>query len=690
MTIYMLPKVFLPLLILCLIFLVACQEEKIETKTPDLPSDSLPALSPSVTTLEANVFNEGGVVLYGELATDGSVSDHGFILSTDSIFDEYSDKLISLNEPTQPGRFESSILSNLRSETTYFFKAFIKVGEETMYGEIKKFESLGSRRPIISRIVPEQGHLEDTIQLFGKYFGTSTYSPSTHVTFSTQYSRIISINDSVITCVVPETIVEHQHRVVVTSMGKSAAIPFSLYSPVMEYIEPASATFGDTLKLFGQHLDHVTDRNTIMLGNAKAEIVASQRTSLEFIVPNELAESMPFLQLTSQLQTVSTPNSFSIILPEIVNAPECSYAYEEITLEGKNFHPLPNQNRVFIEGVKAEVISGTTQQLTVRVPFGPFPDGSGRIDIGVTDTVITTEQQICIQDPWLMISNTLPFSFYGDVGTFSLDNRGFIISDPRGYQDKNLYLWEFNEETITWTKESIPFDVQHSGTCIGNGSKGYVYTATSTDNFWEYDATTNTWTQKPDFPGARRDKPTSFSVNGNVYVGLGTDFEPYSEVDYFDFYKFDTSLNQWIKVSDFPNDPYTRGRTEASTFVIDQAAYVVGGARTTGSYSAWKYQPDEDQWVSIADFPDARNYTSSFSLNGKGYIANGSPVGGGERKECWEYNPATNTWSPFSDIGHKSRFRGFAFVINGTAYVGGGSGGRYDDLTEYELYKLTK
>ncbi|WKN44961.1 IPT/TIG domain-containing protein [Tunicatimonas pelagia] len=682
-------KIILSSLILCIILLAACQEEEVETSTPSV-TDSLPTASPSVVTLDAKVFDEGGVVLSGELITDGSISDYGFIFSADSIFDEYSDNLIFLEDPPKLGRFEASILSSLRGETTYFFRAFIKFGEETIYGETKKFESSGSRCPIISRIAPEQGHLEDTIQLFGKYFGTSTYSSSTHVTFSNQYSRIISIDDSVITCVVPETIVEHQHRVTVTSMGKSAAIPFSLYSPLIELIEPASATFGDTLKLFGQHLDHVAERNTIMLGNAKAEIVTSQRNSLEFIVPDELAENIPSLQLTSQLQTVNAPASFSIILPEIVNAPECSNAYEEITLEGNYFHPVSHQNRVFIEGVKAEVLSGTTQQLIVRVPFGPFPNGSGRIDIGVTDTVVTTEQQICIQDPWLMISNSLPFSFYGDVGTFTINNRVFVVSDPEDYQDQNLYLWEFDEETISWTKETIPFNVQHSGTCVGNGSKGYVYTATSTDNFWEYDPATTTWTQKPDFPGARRDKPTSFSVNGNVYVGLGTDFEPYFEVDYFDFYKFDASLNQWIKVSDFPNDPYTRGRTEASTFVIDQAAYVVGGARTTGSYSAWKYQPSEDQWVSIADFPDARNYTSAFSLDGKGYIANGSPVGGGERKECWEYNPASNTWSPFFDIGHKSRFRGFAFVINGTAYVGGGSGGRYDDLTEYELYKLRK
>jgi len=118
--------------------------------------------------------------------------------------------------------------------------------------------------------------------------------------------------------------------------------------------------------------------------------------------------------------------------------------------------------------------------------------------------------------------------------------------------------------------------------------------------------------------------------------------------------------------------------------------YLTGAARTTGMFEAWKYISSTDQWIRIADFPDARNSTSSFSLKGKGYIANGTPVSNWQTKECWEYDPAANVWKRFYDIGHKRRDNGFAFSVNGIAFVGGGSGGANDGTTNWELYRLNK
>ena len=665
-------------IIISICWLSSCREEA--------ENDSVSTLS-SVITLDAKVLKEGGVTLFGELIINGPVSEHGFIYSSDSLFGDFNDEIISLGSPSETGLFQTTITTSLENDAIYHYKTFIETEERLIYGETKHFESKGSKRPIITHISPEQGHLEDTVRIYGMNFESS--SQTTSVYFFQQRSRIVEITDTMITCIVPETITAHQFSVTVTSEGKSAGTPFSLYTPVIDSFEPVLATFRDTIKIYGQHFDHSNARNTLRLGDVEAEIVFSARNRLQFVVPDDLVEGSPILHLTSQVQSVTSPDQFKLIPPVIAAVSECSHTNHEVTLEGNYLHPIYYKNKVLMEGVEAEVVSGSTQQLIVRVPYGPFPRGKALVEVGIADTTVNTGLEFCIQDPWLMVSNTLPFSFYGDVGTFTLADRSYVIANSRDINDKNQYLWEFDPVSISWTKRLLPFEVGHSGICVGNGTKGYVYTATATNNFWEYNPGNDEWIQQPDFPGARRDNAASFSVDGNLYIGIGTDYEPYIEINYFDFYKFDPSLNQWMKVSDFSNNAYSRGRTEASTFVIDRVAYVVGGARSTGSYDAWKYLPDEDHWIGIADFPDARSYTSSFSLRGKGYIANGNPVGGGGRRDCWEYDPIADEWNPFFDIGHKSRFRGFTFVVNDTAYVGGGSGG-IDDSTLYELYKLTK
>ncbi|MBC7851139.1 MAG: galactose oxidase, partial [Chitinophagaceae bacterium] len=42
-------------------------------------------------------------------------------------------------------------------------------------------------------------------------------------------------------------------------------------------------------------------------------------------------------------------------------------------------------------------------------------------------------------------------------------------------------------------------------------------------DFWRYAPTSNTWTNKPDFPGYTRAWAMGFSLNGLGYIGLGRD-----------------------------------------------------------------------------------------------------------------------------------------------------------------------
>jgi N-acetylneuraminic acid mutarotase len=224
-----------------------------------------------------------------------------------------------------------------------------------------------------------------------------------------------------------------------------------------------------------------------------------------------------------------------------------------------------------------------------------------------------------------------------------------------------------NPSNYSWKKHEVPFDLYFFGTPISNGEKAYVYSANNNNEFWEFDGTS--WTQKAKFIGPRRDGASMFAIGANIYLGIGKDVSGLSSISYQDFYKFDPMLNQWKPIQ----KPLFGGRLRTVSFVIDGLAYVTDGADNTGDFTMMRYNPVSDSWTYMADQNYSRQYSVAFSLKGKGYTAIGSSTGGTGSPESHEYDPITNQWSHGPPVGHKGRYRGFAFVLNGEVYVGGGA-----------------
>ncbi|MFN8277484.1 MAG: kelch repeat-containing protein [Chitinophagales bacterium] len=76
----------------------------------------------------------------------------------------------------------------------------------------------------------------------------------------------------------------------------------------------------------------------------------------------------------------------------------------------------------------------------------------------------------------------------------------------------------------TWTQKLKYAGVSNYGyISVGAGNKGYVglgadSLGTYTNEFWEYDPATNTWSQKANFTGPGREKGVAFSIGSMVYV----------------------------------------------------------------------------------------------------------------------------------------------------------------------------
>lgn len=250
-----------------------------------------------------------------------------------------------------------------------------------------------------------------------------------------------------------------------------------------------------------------------------------------------------------------------------------------------------------------------------------------------------------------------------------------------------------------------------------------VFTYKVYNDFWEYDAEENTWTQKAEFPNGGRLGAKGFSLNGKGYVGYGYFIMPYGANaggnDYKpDLYEFDPLANTWSK----RNDNYLADRDicfvlhpagDSSNGVNDTAwsvnaeyrvlkkynpltdtwtesewgkkALAPGYSDINGSnidFSAggrefiitsiykkrvcinqlWEFNPRTLEWINKNDLPIAGNDTlCAFSVGGKGYVIRG-------KNNLLEYNPSSDSWTEKKDSQLPSKYFSPAFVLQGKCY----------------------
>ncbi len=283
---------------------------------------------------------------------------------------------------------------------------------------------------------------------------------------------------------------------------------------------------------------------------------------------------------------------------------------------------------------------------------------------------------------------------------------------------------DVEERPIQWNRMAdFPGTPRASATAFAIGHKAYVCFGRSgwntglLNDVWEYDAQTDTWTRKADFPGKARVKAVAGVINGKAYVGLGARGAYESSNVFKDWWEYDPSTDQWTQKTSFPDsasndlfatvingrvyttmgfdglvfcnrthcyDPSSdrwtplasapRSYSGKAGFAINDCFYVGSGFRGYNVPQFFRYNTTNDTWKRVSDLPKGRILSCGLTLDGKGYVMlgrywNGEQNNGRLLSDVVEFNSVNDEWTPRGNFAGGARQNAVTFVIDSVGYV---------------------
>jgi PKD repeat protein len=294
------------------------------------------------------------------------------------------------------------------------------------------------------------------------------------------------------------------------------------------------------------------------------------------------------------------------------------------------------------------------------------------------------------QDQWTQKANFGGTPRFGVV-SLTIGNKGYMGT---GYDGNTLYqdFWEYDPLADSWTQKATFPGVARFvavGFYFSVGTKGYIGTgwngsgATDQSDFWEYDQSTNVWTQKANFGGGQRNGAVGFSIGNKGYIGTGWNITDYPVYFHQDFWQYDPPTDTWTRKADLPGP----GRQTATGFSIGSKGYIgLGSEWSTNFQDFWEYDQQTDTWTQKSNFPaPGRQWATAFAIGTKGYMGTGGTYPNGPLyNDIWEYDQATDVWTQKANVGGTGRTLASGFSIGTKGYLGTGYDGSFqNDFWQY-------
>ncbi len=220
----------------------------------------------------------------------------------------------------------------------------------------------------------------------------------------------------------------------------------------------------------------------------------------------------------------------------------------------------------------------------------------------------------------------------------------------------------------------------------GQGSAGSTFT-----NMYEYDISTNTWTEI-----SMTGTPQGEAAMGIVYDG-NDNIILYGGIFAGETWGFDLTTNTWSNLN--PTGNPTEDRFNHTMLLVDSntALTSLGTQMSYWDADMWEYDISANTWTDL-DTPDPEptsrfNYAMTYNPdNDKVYLFGGSDIGGSGGDETWEYSVSDNVWSqlclssshPAPRMAHTMQYIGNGIII----LFGGETLAASSQFNDFWVYKV--
>lgn len=255
------------------------------------------------------------------------------------------------------------------------------------------------------------------------------------------------------------------------------------------------------------------------------------------------------------------------------------------------------------------------------------------------------------------------------VSTFVIGQYAYMCLGNTGNLVAANDCWQYDPSTDTWTQmANYGGSARWGAAQFVVGDRAWVGTGrngggTSLNDIYMYDPAANTWTQKANFSGAARRGATAFSVDDKGYMGCGWNGSSY----YNDIYQYDTTNDSWSQKSSVGGG----GFNYPMSFTYNGKGYL-GCGYSSSSYLTdfYEYDAANDSWTAKTSLPAGRYGGAAFVIGDYGYMGCGYD-GSGTLGDMYKYDFVKDSWTQIPDNLHKVEMVG-SFALNGYGYILGG------------------
>lgn len=540
-------------------------------------------------------------------------------------------------------------------------------------------------QPVIQSFYPGQLAIDDTVTISGS--GFSHITESMDLKIGGIQSQIISSDKETVRAIIPPGLAT-MNSISLELAGKEATAQglLEFLEPAILLVSPLSVSFGDTIHMEGENFSFIWENNQLYLNELQVEPASVSKSEISFILPDEVSSATIDLSchvagrvLTYPGITVKAP-VIHALSPDLITDTQV----QELVIGGENFCAVPESNSVTFGGVSAQVVSASHEQLTVEFPMELIPDqfvsvnDTFDVQLQVLDQSCSLENALCIdyRSRWTKMAN-FPGSPRDLPAAFSYQGKGYFGLGSADIYDTHFNdLWEYDPHSDTWSPLTpFPGPARTWATYFVIEGKLYVCCgATLTDSnpdnklqdVWEYDISSDTWTQKGDFAGGLRMRAYGFSLNGKGYLGGGQVPDWTHQID---LWEYDPASDTWAQKEDTPIDYSASYETYAVGH--NGSAYVLGRNYDEERYF-WSYDPDSDSWTRETNKPSDQMEPTCFSLENHVYFGFGTMGGRNSLPSFYRYSPEVDQWVYLGFSGTPMRSHAAGFALDGKGYIIGG------------------